>query len=448
MGNEQTRESRRANSAPVTGATSSPQAEDIRDRWWWVEHCVWTNPMLARLEENEPGIKWFRLWDKVFSPRTLEGGFWAVWRNGGAPGVDGETVRQFEEELKEQLQKLSQELRSGQYQPAPARRKWIPKLGTTEKRPLGIPTVRDRVVQAALKAVIEPIYEREFAPHSYGFRPGRGCREAVARVEELLKEGYTVVVDADLKSYFDTIPHEQLLAKLRERIADGKVLELIQRFLQAGVLEELRDWKPTVSGTPQGGVISPLLSNVYLNELDHAVAARGGQMVRYADDFVVLCRDGSEAEAMVSFLREWTSAAGLTLHPTKTRVVDWGQGQSFEFLGWHFERGHKWPREKSQEKLREVIRQKTRRTSGQSLESIVEDLNRTLRGWFGYFGASVKSRLREQDQFVRRRLRAILCKRQKRPGSGRAQLAHRQWPNAWFAQQGLFSLEHGSCEYG
>jgi RNA-directed DNA polymerase len=448
MGNEQTGESHKVNSASVAGATPPQQAEDIRDRWWWVEHRVWTDPMLARLEENEPGIKWFRLWDKVFSPRTLEAGFWAVWRNGGAPGVDGETVTQFEEGLKDQLQQLSQELRSGSYQPAPARRKWIPKPGTTEKRPLGIPTVRDRVVQAALKAVIEPIYEREFAQHSYGFRPGRGCREAVERVEQLLKEGYTVVVDADLKSYFDTIPHEQLMAKLRERIADGKVLELIGHFLQAGVLEELRDWQPTVSGTPQGGVISPLLSNVYLNELDHAVAARGGQMVRYADDFVVLCRDQGEAEAMVNYLRDWTKAAGLTLHPTKTRVVDWGQGQSFEFLGWHFERGFKWPRTKSQEKLRESVRQKTRRTSGQSLESIVEDLNRTLRGWFGYFGASVKNQLQKQDQFVRRRLRAVLRKRQKRPGSGKTLKDHRQWPNAWFAQQGLFSLEQGSCEYG
>ncbi|MBN9693780.1 MAG: group II intron reverse transcriptase/maturase, partial [Verrucomicrobia bacterium] len=137
-----------------------------------------------------------------------------------------------------------------------------------------------------------------------------------------------------------------------------------------------------------------------------------------------------------------------TLHPTKTRVVDWGQGQSFEFLGWHFERGHKWPREKSQEKLREVIRQKTRRTSGQSLESIVEDLNRTLRGWFGYFGASVKNQLQKQDQFVRRRLRAVLRKRQQRPGSGKTLKDHCQWTNAWFAQQGLFNLEHGSCEYG
>jgi RNA-directed DNA polymerase len=404
--------------------------------------------MLARLEQSEPGIKWFRLWDKVFAPRTLEAGFWAVWRNDGAPGVDGERITQFEEGLGEQLQKLSQELWTGRYQPAPARRKWIPKPGTTEKRPLGIPTVRDRVVEAALKAVIEPIYEREFAHTSYGFRPGRGCREAVERVEQLLKEGDTVVVDADLKSYFDTIPQERLMAKLQERIADGKVLELIRRFLQAGVLEELRDWQPTVSGTPQGGVISPLLSNVYLNELDHAVAARGGQMVRYADDFVVLCRDQGEAEAMVNYLQDWTKAAGLTLHPTKTRVVDWGQGQSFEFLGWHFERGFKWPRTKSQEKLRENVRQKTRRTSGQSLGSIVEDLNRTLRGWFGYFGASVKNRLRKQDQFVRRRLRAVLRKRQKRPGSGRTPTDHRQWPNAWFAGQGLFSLEQGSCEYG
>lgn len=448
MGNEQTGEERKANSAPVAGATPSPQAEEIRNRWWWIKHQVWTGPMLARLDKNEPGTKWFRLWDKVFDPRTLEIGFWGVWRKGGAPGVDGQTVETFEEGLAERIQKLSLELRTGAYQPAPSRRQWIPKPGSQEKRPLGIPGVRDRTVQGALKAVIEPIFEREFAEHSYGFRPGRGCREAVERVEELLKGGNTVIVDADLKSYFDTIPHERLMEKLKEKIADGKVLGLIRQFLKAGVMEEAKDWQPTESGTPQGGVISPLLANVYLNDLDHEMARRGWQMVRYADDFVVQCRNEAESAEVMNFLRTWVEAAGLTLHPTKTRTVNYGAGEGFDFLGWHFKRGMKWPRKKSVETLRATIREKTPRNSGESLDRTIASLNRTLKGWHGYFRQSVRNVLTREDQFIRRRLRAMLRKRAKRPGSGKTSQDHRTWPNAWFSQQGLFSLERGSCQYG
>ncbi|MEO8614268.1 MAG: group II intron reverse transcriptase/maturase [Luteolibacter sp.] len=404
--------------------------------------------MLARLRQSGPGTKWFSLWDKVTALRNLEAGFWSVWRKDGAPGVDGQTVAGFEAQWPEHIRQLSQELCLGRYEAAPARRKWIPKPGTVEKRPLGIPVVRDRTVQAALKHVLEPIFEHDFAQQSYGFRPGRGCPEAVKRVEELLRQGHTVVVDVDLKSYFDTIPHERLMKKIQERVADGKVLELIRQYLKAGVLDELRDWQPTESGTPQGSVISPLLSNIYLNELDHAVAARGWQMVRYADDFVVLCPDKAQAEAVLNYLRQWTEAAGLTLHPTKTRVVDYGQGEGFDFLGWHFEVGHKWPRTKSQKKLRDTVREKTPRNLGVSLATAIESLNRSLRGWWAYFGASPKSRLRREDEIIRRRLRALLRKRAKRPGSGRTLKDHHQWRNRWFAKQGLFSLEHGSCEYG
>ena len=440
MGTEQTGESVKTSLAAVTGATPSQQAGEIRNRWWWIKHMVWTDPMLARLEKNEPGTKWFRLWDKVMDVRTLETGFLGVHRNDGAPGVDGQTTEQYQAGLKENLQKLSQELRDGTYRPAPCRRQWIPKAGTNEKRPLGIPVVRDRTVQAALKAVIEPIWEREFAEQSYGFRPGRGCQQAVGRVEALLAGGYTVVVDADLKGYFDSIPHDRLMAKLRERIVDGKVLGLIQQFLEAGVMDEMNGWQPTESGTPQGGVISPLLANVYLNDLDHDVARRGWEMVRYADDFVILCRDEAEARKVMDHLKAWVEAAGLTLHPTKTRVVNYGKGEGFDFLGWHFERGYKWPREKSVDKLRTTIREKTPRTSGQSLPVIIASLNRTLRGWYGYFQSSVKNVLAREDQFIRRRLRALLRKRAKRPGSGRTWQDHQEWPNDWFTAQGLFSL--------
>ena len=186
-----------------------------------------------------------------------------------------------------QREQLQQELRRGSYRPQPARRAWIPKLGSTELRPLGIPAVRDRVVQTAMLAVLEPIFERDFAEQSYGFRPGRGSLQALERVESLLQSGHTWVVDADLKAYFDTIPHERLLALVGQRIADGKVLGLLERYLKAGVMASGKEWQPSEQGTPQGAVISPLLANVYLNPLDHQMAGEGYQMVRYADDFVV-----------------------------------------------------------------------------------------------------------------------------------------------------------------
>ncbi len=243
--------------AAVTGNSPSPQAADIRDPWWWVEHSVWTDRMLTRLEQSEPTTKWFRLWDKVLSKRNLQAAFWAVWRNEGAPGVDGQTVKQFDEHAESELARLGEELRTKRYRRQPARRVWIPKPGTTEKRPLGIPAVRDRTVEAATRNVLEPIFERDFAEHSYGFRPGRGCREAVVCVEELLKQGQVWCVDADLKSYFDTIPHERLMALVKQRIVDGSVLALLEQCLKAGVLEELRGWQPTERGTPQGAVMKP-----------------------------------------------------------------------------------------------------------------------------------------------------------------------------------------------
>lgn len=402
--------------------------------------------MLERLEQSEPTTKWFRLWDKVFAPENLQAAFQAVWRNKGAPGVDGQTVTQFEREQKEEVLRLSQELRNGSYQARPARRVWIPKPGTNEKRPLGIPVVRDRTVQVALRNVLEPIFELDFAAHSYGFRPGWGCWEAVARVEAILGEGYTYCVDADLKGYFDTIPHERLMELVRLRVVDGRILRLLRQYLKAGVLDELQGWQPTERGTPQGAVISPLLANLYLTPLDHAVAGRGWKMVRYADDFVVLTRTREEAEAVLAYLREWTEKAGLTLHPTKTRIVDaWTEG--FDFLGWHFRKGQKWPRKKSMQKLRERLRPMTRRTNGWSLEATIAKVNPILRGWYGYFRDSQPNGLKEPDGWLRRRLRAMLRKREKRPGYGLGPADHHRWPNRWFSEQGLFSLEHGTCNY-
>lgn len=301
--------------------------------------------------------------------------------------------------------------------------------------------MRDRTVEAALRHVLEPIFERDFAEHSYGFRPKRGCREAVKRVEELLSDGRGWCVDVDLKSYFDTIPHDRLMALVEQRIVDGSVLTVLAQSLKAGVLEELKGWQPTERGTPQGAVISPCLANLYLNPLNHEMVQRGWAMVRYADDFVVLCRHREEAEAVLAFLRDWTTGAGLTLHPTKTRIVN-ATSEGFDFLGWHFRGGKKWPRQKSVQKLRDKMRPLTRRTNGRSLGEIIAKANPFLRGWHAYFRESLPSSMRGHDGWMRRRLRAMLRKRDKRPGFGITEDDSKRWPNRWFAVQGLFSLEH------
>ena len=441
-----TNDERAERPAIVSGATQAKQAGEVRDPGWWIERSVWTDRMLTRLEQSGPTTVWFGLWDKVYAQGNLQAAFHAVWRNRGAPGVDGQTVQQFDREAVSELARLGEELRTGRYRRQPARRVWIDKPGTTEQRPLGIPAVRDRTVEAALRNVLEPIFERDFAECSYGFRPGRGCREAVGRVEELLSQGYAWCVDADLKSYFDTIPHDGLMALVRQRVVDGSVLALVEQCLKAGVMETLKGWQPTERGTPQGAVISPTLANLYLNPLDHEMGRRGWAMVRYADDLVVLCRSREEAEAVLNFLRDWTTGAGLTLHPTKTRIVN-ATDAGFDFLGWHFRGGKKWPRKKSLQKLQERLRPLTRRTHGQSLGAIIAQVNPILRGWHGYFRDSLRSGLSGPDGWLRRRLRALLRKREKRPGYGLSEADSRRWPNRWFAEQGLWSLEHGSCTY-
>ena len=414
------------------------QAGEIPSRWRWVKPSAWTVRMLTTLEQGVEGGRWFRLWDKVFSERNLWAAFQQVASKDGAAGVDHVGVAQFERGLPETLWEVSDQLKHGTYQPQSIRRVHIPKPGTNETRPLGIPTVRDRTVQAAVVNVIEPIFERDFAEHSYGFRPGRGCKDALRQVDQLLKRGYTFVVDADLKGYFDSIPHDGLMSRLRAKIADGSVLSLIETFLKANILDGLEEWTP-VTGAPQGAVLSPLLSNIYLDPLDHLVARSGFAMVRYADDFVILCRTAEEAVDALELVRGWVSANGLILHPTKTKVVDAGT-VGFDFLGYHFAGQHRWPREKSLTKFKETIRAKTKRTNGTSLASIITTLNPTLRGWFAYFQHSRAWVFRWLDGWIRRRLRSILQKRDKRPGTG-VGWAHRRWPNAFFAEHGLFSLE-------
>jgi RNA-directed DNA polymerase len=376
--------------------------------------------------------------DKVAALPTLRAAFTRVRANRGAAGVDHVTPAMFEQRLEANLTALSTALRAGTYRPQPIRRHWIPKVGTRQQRPLGIPTVRDRVVQTAVRLVIEPIFEVAFAEHSYGFRPRRGAKDALRRVDRLLRAGYVYVVDADFQSYFDSIPHAPLRAQVQSKVSDGRVLALLDAFLQQPIFEGLAQWTPE-EGTPQGAVVSPLLANLYLDPLDHLMAAAGVEMVRYADDLVVLCRTPEDAVEALARLRRWAAAAGLRLHPDKTRVVDARLPGGFDFLGYHFERGYRWPRAKSVQKLRATLRPKTRRMPGQSLAVIIADVNRVLRGWFEYFKHSHPPALRPIDAWVRMRLRSILRRQQGRHGAGRG-LDHRRWPCRFFAELGLFSL--------
>lgn len=425
-------------SAAVSRDERAKQAEEVRARWAWVEPAVWTTRMLTALEEGVKGGVWFALIDKVFAERNLRAAFQQVAKNDGAAGVDHETVQAFERQLTETIRWLSEKLRTGTYTPQPIRRAHIPKPGTNETRPLGIPTVRDRVVQAAMVNVIEPIFERDFAEHSYGFRPGRGCKDALRRVSQLLEEGYVHVVDADLKGYFDSIPHDRLMSRVKERIADGRVLRLIGDFLKADILDEMKRWTPE-QGAPQGAVLSPLLSNVYLDPLDHLMARHGIEMVRYADDFVILCKTAEDAARALELVKQWVAGNGLTLHPEKTRIVD-SRIQSFDFLGYTFQGQEHWPRKKAIQKMRDTIRAKTLRQNGRSIQCVIADVNKTVRGWFAYFKHGTDPRLyRNQDAWIRMRLRSILRRRDHRHGRGRGR-DHQLWPNAYFADRGLFSL--------
>jgi RNA-directed DNA polymerase len=426
-----------AQKAPAVPATAKQGAE--ARNWSWVEASVWTARMVSALDNGVKGGRWYSLMDKVYAPTTLKAAWQKVRANGGAAGVDGQSLKRFTAREELYLTELATALRNGSYRPQPVKRVDIPK-GDGKTRPLGIPTVKDRVVQAAVKLVLEPIFEAEFCPASYGFRPRLGCHDALREVDRLIKDGYTYVVDADLASYFDTIPHDRLMQHVEERISDGRILGLLRGWLAQDIMRGLERWTPT-TGTPQGAVISPLLANLYLHPLDVRMAARGYRMVRYADDFVVLCKSREEAEAALAEVRAFAGDSGLRLHPDKTHLGDCRrQGEGFEFLGYRFEAGRRHVRKKSLTRFKDVIRQKTKRTRGDSLACIIVDLNRSLRGWFGYFKHAHPHIFLTLDKLIRRRLRALLRKQERRPGFGRCQADHQRWPNAFFAQAGLLAL--------
>lgn len=395
--------------------------------------------MLSALDNGVKGGKWYSLIDKVMAPGTLKVAWHKVQANKGAAGVDGLSIGRFAAKADLYLNELGAALREGTYRPQAVKRVEIPK-GDGKTRPLGIPTVKDRIVQQAVKLAIEPIFENGFCEGSYGFRPGRGCHDALREVDRLIKEGFTFVVDADLASYFDTIPHERLMARVEEKVSDGRLLDLIRGWLKADILKDLERWTPE-GGTPQGGVLSPLLANVYLDPLDRLMVERGYRMVRYADDFVILTRSRDEADAALALVAAWVAENGLKLHPEKTRVGDCRQpGEGFDFLGYRFEAGQRHVRKKSLDRFKDTIRERTRRTRGQSLAYVIADINPVLRGWFGYFKHAHRFIFSTLDGLIRRRLRALLRKQEKRPGMGRCHADHRRWPNAFFANAGLFAL--------
>ena len=424
---------------PAAVPARTKQAGKTQAPWAWVERAVWTDRMLEALEKGVKGGVWFSLIDKMYRPQVLLAAWHQVRNKGRAVGSDHQSPEQFEKHLEKNLGKLEEELRTGTYRPRPIRRTYIDKPGSKEKRPLGIPTVRDKVVQTALKMVIEPIFEHQFIDTSFGFRPGKGCKNALGKVEQLLKAGYTHVVDADLKSYFETIGHEHLMQLVQQHIADSRVLELIQGFLKQQILEDLRLWTPE-TGSPQGAVISPLLSNIYLHGVDKAMKEAGYEMVRYADDFVILCKSREQAQSALAHVAELVRELGLTLHGDKTSLVDTGQtGEGFEFLGYHFENGTRWPRKKSLNKFKDAIRRKTRRSNGRSMVQIIDDVNKVSKGWFEYFKHSHWKTFKPLDGWTRRRFRSILRGYHKGKGISRGK-DNIRWPNKYFQDLGCFSL--------
>lgn len=427
---------------PTQVQERAKQVGEIRKRWGWVEPCVWTERMLRALENGVKGGVWFSLIDKVRSQENLSAAAKQVMRNKGAAGVDRVGTEDYQRRLEKNLEGIRNELREGKYRPMAVKRVMIPK-GQGKMRPLGIPTVKDRIVQTAVRQVIEPIFEKEFLPVSYGFRPKRGCKQALKEVDSLMRDGYVWVIDADIKGYFDSIPHDKLMKEVRKKIADGRVLEMIEQFLNQEVCDGMEEWTPE-EGTPQGAVISPVLANIYLHPLDQQMTDEGFRMVRYADDFVILCRRQEEAIKAMAQVTKWIRDAGLELSDEKTRIVDMRQeGEWVEFLGYHFEvkkgRILHWPRKKSIKKMRDAIRERTKRCNGYGLKTIIHDVNEIIRGWFGYYKQSHWPTFERQDQWIRMRLRSILRKQSKRSGIGKG-LDNIRWPNAYFEAEGLFSL--------
>lgn len=387
--------------------------------------------------------KWYSLADKVWNPANLALAAATVLANQGAAGVDHQSCNQFAEHLGEELDRLGQAMREHRYQPLPVRRVWIPKPGTKKQRPLGVPAIRDRVAEEAMRRVMEPIWEPTFSPDSYGFRPGRSAHDAVHRIFDHLAHGYHWVVDAAIQDYFGTIDQQLLIDKVAERISDGTMLGWIRDMLHAGVMDA-GQWHATPRGTSQGSVISPLMANIYLDALDQAMASLPGvQFIRYADDWCALARSQEDAEAALKRAQVILDELRLTLHPEKTRIVNVRE-TPFDFLGftffWASFKGRPGrplfgPKQAATERLKNRVRELTRRTRPMNLQMVIDDLAPVLRGWGQYFTISHNGHYYELDAWIRERCRAFVAKRWNRSPALDA-----EWTNARLTHMGLLSL--------
>ncbi len=346
------------------------------------------------------------------TPVLMRKAFQAVKRNRGAAGVDKVSINMFAANLEENLAALMRELKTGTFRPLPLRRVHISKgPGTKKLRPLGIPVVRDRIAQEVIRRLLAPIFEPQFHENSYGFIKGRNCHQAIERVLELHRQGHRVVLDADIQGFFDNLGHRVIMAAVAAEVADGNILRLVEKFLAAGVMEE-GVFKPTTIGTPQGGVISPLLANIVLNQLDWQLHAAGCRFVRYADDFVVLCQDHQQAqEALTLVKRVLDGELGLSLSPEKTKITTYGKG--YDFLGFHLSPRSRRMREKSELKFKAKVRELTERH--QNLDStVIMKLNQVIRGTANYFATAFSTcrwRFQKLDSWIRMRIRAMKLKR-------------------------------------